>query len=199
MTDFLPLDTLEEIGLLMSFTAMEASLKREIPSRDPESDIESLAGDDPDFRITQIADHSDFRIAQIEQRVEFQRKAIGLKHGPELLRYAIERINQPIKTWFELDRLNRGGRPTKNPARDLLLLRLAERAQAILGRRPTATAGGRFVRLCADVVVACGLDDRGIERAVEKALKELSAWRQPGLRRARKSPPTPGKTGSDKS
>jgi hypothetical protein len=62
MADFLPLDTLEEIGLLMSFTAMEAALKREICSRDPESDIESLAGDHPDFRI-----------AQIEERVEFQR------------------------------------------------------------------------------------------------------------------------------
>lgn len=71
MTDFLPLDTLEEIGLLMSFTAMEAALKREICSRDPESDIESLVGDDPDFRIGQIADQSDFRIAQIEERVGF--------------------------------------------------------------------------------------------------------------------------------
>jgi hypothetical protein len=197
MTDFLPLDpleenglltTLEQIGLLMSFTAMEAALKREIRSRDAESYIKSVAGDHPDFRI-----------AQIEERFEYQRQAIGLNHGPELLRYAIERINQPIKTWFELDRLNRGGRPRKNPARDLLLLRLAEAGRAIIGRRPTATAGGRFVRLCAAVVVRCGLDDQGIERAVEKALKELSARRRLGFRRAPKLPATPTETGSRKS
>jgi hypothetical protein len=172
MTDFLPLDpfeenglftTLREIGLLMSFTAMEAALKREIRSRDPESYIESVAGDHPDFRI-----------AQIEERFEYQRQAIGLNHGPELLRYSIERINQPIKTWFELDRFNRGGRPRKNPARDFLLVPLGLAAPTIIGGEPTATAGGRFVRLCAAVVVACGLDDRGIERAVENALKELS-------------------------
>jgi hypothetical protein len=199
MTDFLPLDTLEEIGLLMSFTAMEAALKREIRSRHPEPDIESLADDHPDLGIAQIVDQSDFRIAQIEERVEYQRQAIGLKEGPALLRYAIERINQPIKTWFELDRLNRGGRPRKNPARDFLLFRLAEVARAITGRRPTATAGGRFVRLCAPVVAACGLDDRGIERAVEKALKELSARRRPGLRRVPKPPATPTETGSRKS
>jgi hypothetical protein len=197
MSDFLPLDpfeenglftTLGEIGLLMSFTAMEAALKREIRSRDPESYIKSVAGDHPDFRI-----------AQIEERFEYQRQAIGLNHGPELLRYAVERINQPIKTWFELDRFNRGGRPRKNPARDFLLVPLALAAPTIIGGEPTATAGGRFVRLCAAVVVACGLRRRGMERAVENALKELSLGRPLGLRRARKPHATPSETASDKS
>jgi hypothetical protein len=188
-TDLLPLDTLEEnglvmtldeIGLLMSFTAIEAALKREIRSRDPESYIESVAGD-----------HRDFRMAQIEERFEYQRQDIGLNHGLELLRYAIGRINQPFKAWLELERFNRGGRPRKNPARDFLLLQLALAAPAIIRGEPTATAGGRFVRLCGAVVVACGLGAKRIERAVENALKELSLGRRPGFVRAPKPPTTP--------
>jgi hypothetical protein len=116
-----------------------------------------------------------------------------------LLAYLVKKINQPIRTWFAVDRLNQGGRPTKNPARDLLLFRLAEAAPVIIGRRATATARGRFVRLCGAVVVACGLEDRGIERAVEKAIKELSKQRREGFRRIPKPPATPTPTGADKS
>jgi hypothetical protein len=107
--------------------------------------------------------------------------------------------NQPIKTWFAVDRLNRGGRPTKNPARDLLLFRLAEAAPVVIGHRATATARGRFVRLCGAVVVACGLEDQGIERAVEKAIKELSKQQRKGFRRIPRPPATPTQTGSAKS
>jgi hypothetical protein len=185
MADFLPLDAQEEIGQLMSYGAIEAALNREIPSRDLRSEIESLTGDDPDFRM-----------AQIEASLEHERRAIGLKDGPELLAFLIKKINQPIKTWFAVDRLNRGGRPTKNPARDLLLFRLAEAAPVVIGRRATATARGRFVRLCAAVVAACGLDDRGIERSVEKAIKELTTEQRKGFRRIPKPPATPTESGS---
>jgi hypothetical protein len=185
MADFLPLDTQEEIGQLMSYGAIEAALNREIPSRDLRSEIESLRLDDPDFRM-----------AQLEERLEYERQAIGLKNGPELLAYLIKTINQPIKAWFDVDRLNRGGRPPKTVERDYLLLRVAEAAPAVIGRRPTATAGGRFVRLCAAVVVACGFDGLGVERAVEKAIKELSAEQQKGLRRIPKQPATRIESGS---
>ena len=43
----------------------------------------------------------------------------GLSTVPNCSRTWSRQINQPIKTWFDVDRLNRGGRPTKNPARDL--------------------------------------------------------------------------------
>jgi hypothetical protein len=188
MADFLPLDALEQIGLLASYGAMEAALNREIPSRDLRSEIESL-----------IALDADFRMVQIEGRLEYQRQVIGLKDGPELLAYLIKKINQPIKTWFELDRRNQGGRPTKNLARDLLLFRLAEAAPLILGRKPTATAHGRFVRLCAGVAVACHLADRGIERAAEKAIKELSKQSRKGFRKSPRAPATPPQTRSAKS
>jgi hypothetical protein len=188
MADFLPLDALEEVGLLMSYGALEAALDREIPSRDLRSEIECLTADDPDFRM-----------AQIEARLEYERQAIGLKDGPELLAYLVKKINQPIKTWFAVDRLNGGGRPTKNPARDLLLFRLAEAAPVVIGRRATATAGGRFVRLCEAVVLFCSLERRGIERAVEKAIKELSKQQRKGFRRNPRPPGTTTPIGTAKS
>ena len=112
INDFLPADTQEEIGMLMSFSAMEAALKREIRTPELGSEIENLLSECPDFRI-----------AQLEDQLLTRRQARGLEHGGELLMHFVERINQPIKTWIELDRCNRGGRPTKNVARDFLLFR----------------------------------------------------------------------------
>jgi hypothetical protein len=185
MADFLPLDAHEEIGQLMAYGAIEAALGREIPSRDLKSEIESLTMDDPNFRM-----------AQLEERLEYERRTIGLKNGSELLAYLVKTINQPIKAWFDVDRLNQGGRPPKTVERDYLLLRLAAAAPAVIGKRPTATANGPFVRLCAAVVTACGFGDRGIERAVEKAIKELSKERRKGFKRIPKPPATPTESGS---
>ena len=185
INDFLPPDTREEIGMLLSFSAMESALKREIQTPELGSEIESLLSESLDFRMTQL-----------EDRLLARRQARGLENGGELLMHFVERINQPIKTWFELDRRNRGGRPAKNLARDLLLFRLAEAAPVVIGRRATATANGPFVRLCAAVVVACGFGDRGIERAVEKAIKELFKERRKGFKRIPKPPATPTESGS---
>jgi hypothetical protein len=173
LIDFLPPDTLEEIGLQMSFSAMEAALEafsaeaaakgvnKEIQLRELGDKIESLA-----------AEVGDFRMAQLEEQLRERRKSLGLKIGDLLLTHYIRNINQSIKKFIELDRLNRGGRPPKSVARDLLLFRLAEASPVIISRRPTATAKGPFVRLCADVFLACGLSTSGIERAVEKVLNE---------------------------
>ena len=164
---------------------MESALKREIQTPELRSEIVSLSSEFPDFRM-----------AQLEDRLLSRRQARGLEHGGELLMHFVERINQPIKTWFKLDRRNRGGRPAKNLARDFLLFRLAEAAPAVIGRRPTATVNGPFVRLCTAVVAACGLDDRGIERAVEKAIKELSKEQRKGFRRPPSPPANPPRPGS---
>lgn len=185
INDFQLSEAQEEIGMLMSFSAMESALKREIQTPELGLEIESLLSECPDFRM-----------AQLEDRLLTRRQARGLEHGGELLMHLVERINQPIKTWFELDRRNRGGRPAKNLARDFLLFRLAEAAPVVIDRRATATARRRFVRLCAAVVAACGLDDRGIERSVEKAIKELTTEQRKGLRRISKPPATPTESGS---
>jgi len=162
MADFLPLDTLEAIGRLMSFSAMEAALAKELPNHSLKEKIEDLVATDPDIRI-----------ARIEQSIEYerQRQALGLEQGPELFAYLINQINKPIKTWLELDRRNRGGRPS-NLVRDCLLIQLAKAAPAILGSRATATAKGKFARLCAAVFSACEVDTEGLEKAIERILKK---------------------------
>jgi hypothetical protein len=136
---------------------------------------------------------------QLEDRLVVWRQTRGIENGGELLMHFVETINQPIKTWIELDQRNLGGRPAKNLARDFLLFRLAEAAPAVIGRRPTATAGGRFVRLCRAAVVACGFDDLGIERAVEKAIKELAKQGRKGFRKSSRAPATATQNGSTKS
>lgn len=183
MKDFLPLDTLEEIGLLASFSMMEAALGTALPNRDLGGEVESLAAEDPNFRI-----------ADIEAAFAYQRKALGLKRGPELLAHFVERINTPIQTWLEIDRLNRGGRPS-NPVRDFVLIRLAESAPEILGSRATATADGKFVRLCTAVFLACGLETEGLEKAVARILK--SRFGKPALARAVGSSPSDADAGAE--
>jgi hypothetical protein len=172
INDVLPADLRGEIGLLMSYCAMEAALNQEIPTRSLRSEIESLAAEDPDFRMVQI-----------EERLAAHREARGLEHGGEFLMHIIERVSRSAKAFFEIERLNRGGRPPKDLARSYLLIRLTEAAPSIIGGRATATARGRFVLLCAAAVAACGLDDSGIERAVERAIKVVRSRRRAGFRR----------------
>jgi hypothetical protein len=191
MSDFLPFDTLEAIGEIMSFSAMEAALGKKLASRDPEGGVKEavkrLAADASAARIAEIeaaqgggveeavkplvAGSSDVRIAEIEARFDYQRKALGLKHGPELLAHLVDRITRPIQVWLELDRRNRGGRPS-DLVRDYVLIRLLEAAPEVLGSRATATAGGKFVRLCTGVFNVCGLSTDGLEKAVERILKQ---------------------------
>ena len=95
LNDFLPAETQEEIGMLMSFSAMEAALKREIRTPEFRSEIESLLSECPDFRMRQL-----------EDRLVVWRQTRGIENGGELLMHFVETINQPIKTWIELDQHN---------------------------------------------------------------------------------------------
>ena len=103
MADFLPLDAQEEIGQLMSYGAIEAALNRKIPSRDLKSEIESLTMDAPNFRM-----------AELEERLEYERQAIGLKNGAELLAYLSRRStsqSRPGSTSIDLTKAAGRQRP----------------------------------------------------------------------------------------
>jgi hypothetical protein len=196
LADFLPLDTQEAIGEIMSFSAMEAALGKKLASRDPQGGVKEAVmrlADRSDVRIAEIeaeqegleetlkrltADGSDVRIAEIEARFDYQRKTLGLKHAPELLAHLVDRIYRPIQVWLDLDRLNRGGRPS-DVVRDYVLIRLIEAAPEVLGSRATGTADGKFVRLCTGVFNACGLNTEGLEKAIERILKQRSAKSPP--------------------
>ena len=108
------------------------------------------------------------------------REAVGLNHGHLILTYLIERIHAPLKRWVELDRLNKGGRKP-NAVRRHVIYRLAEAAPDILGKAASVSTTGKFVELCCAVLVACGLPESGIAKAVPPEIKRLRAeqakWR----------------------
>ena len=108
------------------------------------------------------------------------REALGLKHGHVILTYLIERIHGPLERWVELDRLNEGGRKP-DAVRRYLIYRLAEAAPALLNKAASVSTTGKFVDLCSAALVACGLPESGIAKAVPPEIKRLRAeqakWR----------------------
>ena len=109
--------------------------------------------------------------------------AFGLEHGSQLLKHLLDAIGTPLDDWIACNNLNKGGRPT-DLARTLVILRLAQGAMEIIGRKATATAGGRFICLCREVLPACGLKTVGLEKMVERTLKRQKR-RKAGSMRAR--------------
>ena len=173
--DVLPFDTLQASGELLSYGAIESALGRKIPGRNLLRDIEE-----------QFAGRADLRAAEIEELRAYERQALGLNEGPALIAYIVGALHRPIRAWLEIEKGNRGGRPADLP-RVVLLIGLANAAPDILGAKPTATAKGRFMRLCAAVCQACGFDNSGIEEAVERLLRKRNDKRK----RARNPPPEP--------
>jgi hypothetical protein len=110
----------------------------------------------------------------VEQDTRPMRGALGLKHGHLILTYLIERIHGPLGKWMELDRLNKGGRKP-DLVRRYLIYRLAEAAPAFLGKAASVSTTGKFVDLCSAVLVACGLPESGIEKAIPAVVKQLRA------------------------
>jgi hypothetical protein len=169
MEFFLPFDTLRFIGQSLTFLAMNEALGRDVFPRnyDLRVEFEHSRGK----RIT---------LASVERDTRPMRVALGLKHGHLILTYLIERIHGPLERWIELDRLNKGGRKP-DAVRRHLIYRLAEAAPAILGKAASVSTTGKFVDLCSAALVACGLPESGIEKAVPTVVKRLRAdqakWR----------------------
>jgi len=169
MEFFLPSDTLGFIGESLTFSALSEALGRDVfpKSYDFKIQVKQSQGD----RIT---------LASLEQDTRRTREALGLKHGHLILTYLIERIHGPLERWIELNRLNKGGR-NPDAVRQYLIYHLAEAAPAILGKAASISTTGEFVDLCSAVLVACGLPESGIAKAVPTVVKRLRAdqakWR----------------------
>src|SRR5262249_28588799 len=134
-----------------------------------------------DFRIECKRSQGErITLASLEKDTRPMREAVGLKHGHLILTYLIEGIHGPLERWIELDRLNEGGRKP-DAARRHLIYRLAEAAPGILGKAASISTTGKFVELCSAVLVACGLPERGIAKAVPPEVRRLRAdqaiWR----------------------
>ena len=162
MEFFLPSDTLGFIGQSLTFSTMSEALGRDVfPNYDFQIDSKRSQGK----QIT---------LESVEQDTWSMREALGLKHGHLILTYLIEGIHGPLERWIELDRLNKGGRKP-DAVRRHLIYRLAQAAPGILGKAAAVSTTGKFVDLCTAVLVACGLSESGIAKAVPAVVKKLRA------------------------
>lgn len=93
----------------------------------------------------------------------------------DAMRFAVRAMRQPIRAELLQARQDRGGARTRC-GRELLIFLLARDATKIIGRRATAAANGPFQRLCKSVFDCCGIDDTGIEDAVERCLEKHARW-----------------------
>jgi hypothetical protein len=161
MEFFLPFDALGFIGQSLTFSAMSEALGKDVFPKN--YDVQFKFKRSRGKRIT---------LASVEQGTRPMREARGLNHGHLILTYLIERIHGPLEKWIELDRLNKGGR-NPDAVRRHLIYRLAEAAPAILGKAASVSTTGKFVDLCSAVLVACGLPESGIAKAVPAVVKRL--------------------------
>jgi len=169
MESFLPSDTLDFIGESLTFSAMSEALGRDVFPKGYDFKIEFKQSQGK--RIT---------VASVEQDTRPMREALGLKHGHLILTYLIEEVHSPLERWIAVDRLNKGGRKP-DAVRTYLIYRLAEASPDILGKAAAVSTTGKFVDLCSAVLVACGLPESGIAKAVPTVVKRLRAdqakWR----------------------
>jgi hypothetical protein len=169
MEFFLPFDTLGFIGQSLTFSTMSEALGKDVFPNNYDFQI--------DFKQSQ---GKRITLESMEQDTRPMREALGLKHGHLILTYLLEGIHGPLEKWIELDRLNKGGRKP-DAVRRHLIYRLAQAAPAILGKAAAVSATGKFVDLCTAVLVACGLPESGIAKAVPGVVKKLRAdqakWR----------------------
>ena len=163
MEKFLPLDTQEALGVLLSYSAMEEALASEIITRKLDWSPASL---------TRSADT--MQISEIENYFDYEKKTYGLKNAPELLEHFIKTVNRPIKKWHQLDRANKGGKK-RDFLRWFVIHSLALNAREIIGKDATPTRKGAFSCLCSQVFIIYRLPDSGLEEAIERSLTELRA------------------------
>ena len=68
--------------------------------------------------------------------------------------------------------LDEGGRPA-DAVRRYLIYQLAQAAPEIIGKAATVGSTGKFVDLCATVLVACGMPETGIAQAIPSVVRKL--------------------------
>lgn len=109
-------------------------------------------------------------------------KAVQSRMSPTVPLEAADLCHQLVAVKVRTDSLleatvpDRGG-PNADVTRNYLALALARSSQKIIGRRATATAKGRFVKLVQEVYVACGLSNEGVEKIVDRTVTSLKAKR----------------------
>ena len=158
-----PQDFQAAAGAMLTFAAMNEALGRNLTPRQANTIVQE-----------RMAAGNITSIDEIETLTLQYRELMGLKHGAEILPAIVLRLHAPLKTWVELDKLNKGGRKA-DIARLYLVTCLAQSAPEIIGRKASRSQTGPFVRLCEAVLPACGIDPDGVEKLIPRIVKPANA------------------------
>lgn len=110
-----------------------------------------------------------YRAMEIE--VASARQKAGVSGADCALALVLSRVKQRIDMHVSLLRQSKGGHPL-NFYRSYAIHELADAFQVHMRRRPTPTAGGKFLQLCEQVFPLLGVDTEGLDGAVERELRK---------------------------
>jgi hypothetical protein len=105
-------------------------------------------------------------------QVEWDPRAASHLHAGRILRAVLELVRSELRDPSDQGSSDRGGREPNYVCRHLIRT-LAEASPDVLGQPATATAGGAFMQLVAEIFTACDLSQRGLEQAVQRELARL--------------------------
>lgn len=163
MENWMPSDTLEQIGLLSNFWK-----------------VEEVHGDKTySVRINRQMQEASFKgsplsIEEIGEKLDVSLRSLGLLSGPAILKRFVQEIHDPLKKWVEIERTNKGGAPAQKTVR-LVIYWLAWSAPEIIGSKAAVSKDGPFVRLCSAVLRACGQPYDGVGGIAPQIVKKALA------------------------
>jgi hypothetical protein len=170
MDHWMPLDTLEKIGLLSNFWKAEEIHGGKIYSTRINREIQAAS-----------FNGSPLSIEEIGEKLEVSLRSLGLLSGPAILKRFVQEIHDPLRKWVEIERSNKGGGPAHRTKRYVIYW-LAWSAPEIIGSEAGISKDGPFVRLCSAVLRACGQPSDSVggiaSEIVKKALADKKKRRE---------------------
>jgi hypothetical protein len=156
--DYLPGDFLALVGETLSVSALGKGAGSELQPLGPR-------------RSSRRARSEPIEVREVEAAALQQRRALGIRYGAAALDQAARDLAGQLRTWLDKNREHPGGAPADH-VRAHMIHALAQHADSVLARPATGSKGGRFVRLCEAVFMACELEVDGLEPAIERSLRD---------------------------
>ena len=160
LDELLPFDLSQKLGRKLTFAAIGEAIGKPVAPRQFDYAMRSLLERD-----------SPLSMQAIDEVFEAEREGLGLNHAGAVFRSLTNDLYEPLGQWVKLDKRPPGRKALR--FRNLLVERLAEASNDVLGEPATSTANGRFVQLCSAVLDAAAISSEGVENVVERAAKAL--------------------------
>jgi hypothetical protein len=152
----LPPETLEYIGRCFTFTQAGDALGKDMFPSSVDVTLEAA-------RLKKRR----LKIRDVEDMSLVARQSLGLRHGGDLLEHFVYAVHEPIGDWLEANSTAKAGR-SPEMVRQHLVYWLVLMAPEIIGKPAPVSVTGRFVNLCSDVFVACGLSASGLTKLIPR-------------------------------